>query len=132
MAYIYQADIYCDECGEKIKEYLRGIDEVPSDPDDESSYDSDEYPKWGRDDEECDCPQHCGSHEHCENAIELSDGSQVGCLIGNNLTSYGVEYVKQAVAEGGMVAREVWATEFDWVDLPATDDDLDGEGSDDE
>lgn len=40
-AYIYNADIYCEECGEAIRTRLT----CPGDPDDERSYDSDKYPK---------------------------------------------------------------------------------------
>ena len=118
MCVIYQADVYCDDCGRDIVRRLKGEGKNPADFDDENLYDSDEYPKDGDDDEESDSPQHCGNGADCVNAIVLSDGSKVGCLIGTNLTSEGMDYVREAVQEGGMVAREVWRDEFDYIDFP--------------
>ena len=96
MAYIYCADIYCDSCGEAIKEELdqRGL--TPAD----------EYPKWVSDSEKSDCPQHCGNHAKCLEAIELDSGRKIGAPTGE-LTTYGVEYLREAIAEGGEVA-EFW------------------------
>ena len=84
----------------------------------EDTGDTDDYPQWGSDDEESDCPQHCGNGENCVNSITLSNGSKIGCLIGTNLTTDGVEYVKEAVKEGGLCATEVWQVEFDYIDFP--------------
>lgn len=141
MCYIYAADIYCDDCGEDIKRRLaeqfyntpgsvtlpdgsemvdfESVEDLAEylDSMDERDYDSDDYPKGGLDDEETDSPQHCGSHADCINAIELPDGTRIGALISDNLTSYGVEYVKEAVSEGGVVS-EFWRSVFDWVDFP--------------
>jgi len=62
--YIYQADVYCDTCGAEIRLALK--DRSPENRDDETSYDSNEYPKGPYpEDQESDCPQHCGSHEKC-------------------------------------------------------------------
>jgi hypothetical protein len=107
MAYIYFADIYCNSCGEAIKEDLdkRGL--TPGHPDDEYTYDSDEYPKWASDSEESDCPQHCGNHAECLEAIELESGYKIGAPIGQ-LTSDAVEYLREAISAGGEVA-EFWA-----------------------
>jgi len=142
MAGIYCADIYCDDCVEDIKNRI--ADELWNDcasamtPDgfvtrehfhnreelelylenmDERDYDSDSYPKYCSDDEESDCPQHCGSHEDCLDPTLLSDGSKVGHCFGNDLTSVGVEYVKEAVRDGGLVA-ELWRETYDWIDFP--------------
>ncbi len=111
MPYIYCADIYCDSCGEAIKEDLSILDLAPPDPNDERTYDSDEYPKWIGDSEESDCPQHCGNHAKCLEAVELESGRKIGAPIGE-LTTQGVEYLREAVAEGGEVA-EFWAYHFD-------------------
>jgi hypothetical protein len=110
MAYIYCADIYCDSCGEAIKEDLdqRGL--TPADPSDEYTYDSDEYPKQVGDDGESDCPQHCGNHGECLEAIELDSGFKIGAPIGE-LTLDGVEYLREAIAEGGEVA-EFWEEHY--------------------
>ena len=117
MAYIYQAEIWCHDCGEKIKDDI--LTEHPDWEDKfefEDEYDSDEFPKYANDDAETDCPQHCGSGADCINAIELSDGSKIGCLIGTALTTDGIEYVKQAVKEGGLCA-ELWRKEFDYIEF---------------
>lgn len=41
--YIYKADLYCESCGEQIRERLQST--APDDPNDEHTYDSDDYPK---------------------------------------------------------------------------------------
>jgi hypothetical protein len=109
MAYVYNADIYCDDCGQLI------IDDLNKEGLDDEG-DSDGYPQPCDDDAESDSPQHCGNL-NCVNAVTLPDGSKIGCLIGTNLTAVGVEYVKQAVKEGGLVA-EFWREQFDFIDFP--------------
>lgn len=109
-AYIYCADVFCEDCGEKIRQALDYEGLAPADPEDEYSYDSDDYPKGPYPDGggEADCPQHCGAGADCLNAIELSDGTKIGAWLENDLTSEGAEYVRQAVQEGGEVAA-LWA-----------------------
>lgn len=111
MAFVYQADIFCDDCGRDIRNRLDAEGKCPADPEDERTYDSDEYPKCCGDDEESDSPQHCGSHDDCLNAHILPSGRKIGCLIGTSLTSHGVSYVEEAIADGGEVA-EFWYDEF--------------------
>jgi hypothetical protein len=108
-AYIYNADIYCEDCGEAIRKELTREGSAPENPDDERSYDSDEFPKGPYPDGggESDSPQHCGSGEGCLNAIELSDGHKIGAWLENELTMEGVAYVQEAISEGGEVA-EMW------------------------
>ncbi|MHA2135989.1 MAG: hypothetical protein ACW99J_19185 [Candidatus Thorarchaeota archaeon] len=140
MAGVYSADIFCDDCIEYIKDdicqqlwdsrnkascpngtpvidfsscaalnrYLRGMDE--------QYYCSGNYPKYSDDDEESDCPQHCGAGDDCLNAIEMSDGHKIGYFFGNSLTTEGIDYVKEAVREGGTVAVEVWKPLYDDID----------------
>ena len=110
MAAIYCADVWCDDCADQIREDIQASGHAPTDPDDERSYDSDEYPKHTSDNEESDWPQHCAAHAECINAIELSDGSKVGYLFGS-LTVDGVCYVIEAISEGGLVA-ELWKDHF--------------------
>lgn len=119
MPYIYQADCYCDSCGEAIKQELlkTASEQQKEDWQDETSYDSDEFPKWRDKNEKSDSPQHCGSHEDCLECIVLEDGTKIGALLSTSLTSYGVEYVKEAVKNGGLVA-EFWRDAFDWIDFP--------------
>lgn len=80
--YIFQAECYCDECGEKICAECQANGTAPTDPDDQYSYDSDEYPKSCPDEEETDCPQHCGG---CGVPLEY------------RLTDEGVQYVLEAI-----------------------------------
>jgi hypothetical protein len=81
-AYIYQADIYCEDCGQAIKTELDKAGKTPADPDDEYTFDSDEYPKGPYSDGggEADSPQHCAD---CHTFLE------------NPLTSDGREYVRE-------------------------------------
>jgi len=154
MAGIYNADIYCDDCIEKIKDdiaqELWDKREGGACPDgtptidfesckalndylremDETTYDSGEYPKYASDDEESDSPQHCGSHEDCEYADDLGDGHKIGCFLENPLTSEGYDYVKEAVAEDvragcdDSVAVVVWAPFYD-IEVGNDDADFD-------
>jgi len=123
--YFYAADIFCKDCGEKIREDITEEGFAPPDVDDESSYDSGEFPKGPYPDGggESDSPQHCGSGSDCPNAIEFAvdscgfgDGIKVGCWLENELTGEGVEYVKEAIREGGEVA-ELWAEYYIDYDL---------------
>lgn len=79
-AYIYQADLVCPECAKKIMAQLDAEGGRPRDPDDEHTYDSDDYPKGPYADGggESDGPQNCGN---CHVWLE------------NPLTSHGVEQV---------------------------------------
>ncbi len=113
MAAIYQADVWCTDCADLIRSDIRckakGA-ELPFNPGDERTYDSDEYPKYASDDEESDSPQHCASGESCLNAVELPSGRKVGLLFGS-LTSDGVAYLRQSALEGGEVAA-LWVKHF--------------------
>ena len=108
MSYIYLADVWCDACGRAICRRLKREGKAPANPDDEWTFDSDEYPKRAGDDEEADTPQNCAAGEECINAIELPSGGKVGLLFGE-LTRDGVEYVKEAIAEAqeGVGSEEV-------------------------
>jgi len=90
-AYIYCAEIYCEECGRAIRERITKEGNAPANIDDETTFDSDEFPKGGG---ESDCPQHCGAHEDCINAY-TPDGweCKVGAFLENDLTADGIEYV---------------------------------------
>jgi len=103
MIYIYQADVWCDKCGNALCEQL----EPPEHPEDESSYDSDEYPKAGPDDEEADCPQHCAAGEDCLDAVTLPSGQKVGAILGG-LTIEGVDYVRRF----GTEVANLWRQHF--------------------
>lgn len=110
LVYIYAAEFYCEDCGEAIRKRVTSEGYTPVDPDNEFSYISDIYPKGPYPDGggKSDCPQHCGAGPECLNAIELMDGSKVGVWLENELTIDGVEYVREAIREGGEMA-EMWA-----------------------
>lgn len=116
--YIYQADCWCNSCGKAICDRIAAEGFAPEDPDDERTFDSDEYPKYCGEDEESDGPQHCAAMDECLEAEVLSDGSRVGALLSTSLTTYGVDHLKEMVAEGGNPAlHEFWKSQFDWVDF---------------
>lgn len=77
MAYIYQADVYCDDCGQAIKA------KCPK-PNYPQPWDTDDYPASASEDEPTDSPQHCG-----------------GCHVplDNPLTDEGLLYVLEAIEE---------------------------------
>lgn len=95
MPYIYSADIYCDDCGEAIRDNIPNSGEF----DDDTLYDSDEYPKYCCGDSSADSPQHCGD---CGEFLE------------NDLTEHGAQYVfdaiKRDIESGALdsVAVTVW------------------------
>jgi hypothetical protein len=77
-AYIYNADIYCDDCTHDIMAgIMRGTD----------TGDSSDYPQGPFDNGggEADCPQHCGA---------------CGVFLENPLTADGYDYVREALADG--------------------------------
>ena len=78
-AYVYQAELYCEPCGSKISANV-AADKRPADVFDESSYESDDYPKgpYSQGGGESDTPQHC-------NACSI--------LLDNPLTENGLKYV---------------------------------------
>lgn len=120
--YIYAADIYCWDCGEAICDELDKKGQAPPDHYIESMYDSGDYPKGPYPDGggAADSPQHCGAGAECLNAIEFPDGPKVGAWLENELTVEGVEYVREAICEGGEVA-EMWADFYcDYVNLFTT------------
>lgn len=84
-AYIYQAALYCDACGEWIRKELARSGRAP-DPNNEYTYDSDDYPKGPFDNGggEADCPQHCDA---------------CGTFLENPLTQEGYEHVRDAIEE---------------------------------
>lgn len=110
MGSIYQADMWCDECTKGIKEDHAKGGFVPADPDDQHTYDSDQYPKDCDVTCESDCPQHCaGCHVFLE----------------NDLTCDGADYVREAVKDDietghhDSVALTEWMPFYDWIDYGA-------------
>ena len=100
-AYIFSAALYCEECTQDILVHTTPPKDY--DPDNESSWDSDEYPKgpFAQGGGEADCPQHCDS---CQLFLE------------NPLTSDGEAYVHDAAKEKpqGPVVQE-WLLYYDYL-----------------
>jgi hypothetical protein len=100
LAYIYQADIYCEDCAKDIM--LRT-------PDKRAEEDSNAYPQGPYDNGggEADCPQHCGS---------------CGVFLENPLTGYGCEYVCEALGQitydnaGNRPVLRTWAARYAGTD----------------
>jgi hypothetical protein len=112
-AYMYNAGLLCEECGESKQVELKGTKE-------ESSGESDVYPKGPYPDGggECDTPQHCDS---CEKFLQ------------NPLTPDGDDYVRESYSEArvGLKTKRIkskmnrslwvtqqWANHYDYLDLP--------------
>ena len=113
---IFAADVWCADCAENIKRRIQALGTAPADPNDQWSYDSDDYPKDCDVSCESDTPQHCAAGADCINATDIGDGFKVGVWLENDLTTDGDDYVKDAVREGGVVA-ELWASYYDYLDF---------------
>jgi hypothetical protein len=88
--YAYQAEPWCDECARKIKAQLRLEAKACGRPsEDIDTGDTDDYPQWGSDDEETDCPEHCAG---------------CGVFLENPLTDNGQRYVGERLADA-LVAK---------------------------
>ena len=104
-AYIYAADLWCGKCGESTCERLDNPRGMLTD----APYDSDEYPQPAPDGGgESDSPAHCGSGLECLDPIVLPNGRKIGAWLKNELTMDGIDYVREAIADGGLVAN-LWA-----------------------
>lgn len=118
MAYMYQAEMWCDDCGRDICASLKRARKAPRNPADETSFDSDDYPKYvGDDTGYADSPSHCGGGEHCLGAkVDLADYLKapairalveaseprlryVGESLGDSLTDYGRQYLDEMLAD---------------------------------
>lgn len=84
-AYVFQAALLCADCGAATRLELEGANAAPIDPNDESSYDSDTFPKgpYASGAGEADSPQHCDA---CGEFLE------------NPLTPDGRHYVAERLA----------------------------------
>ena len=83
LGYTYAADVYCKPCGDKIRASLDASGRTPANVQDETTFDSGEYPKGPVDFayEEADYPDVCAT---CGVAME------------NPLTEYGTEQLLAA------------------------------------
>jgi|SRR5579872_1047186 len=110
MAYIYQADTWCDACGQKIREELTAQGKAPEDPDDETSYDSGDFPKYyDAENEEADSPQNCG---------KTNQFLTYGTFLKNRLTSDGYQSLKSMLDEQGeslTTPADEWADYYQFI-----------------
>ncbi len=115
MCYAYNADIYCDACGKEIKKDLdrQGI---------EDEGDTDGYPQWFDDGSEADSPQHCGNGEDCLFAEEVELGWRVGCFLENELTTDGIEYVKEQHQKSPSAITRRWVDFYGIKEEPEEDE----------
>lgn len=92
--FIYEADIYCETCGQAIRDALDKTGDRPTDWRDESTHDSNEYPQGPFEAGEADYPWHCGG---------------CGLFLENPLTSEGIRYVAEAISEKHGLCTGEWA-----------------------
>ena len=120
MAYIYQADIYCDDCGELIMRDLeRDLEANGTLPE---LVDSEDWPVDIGDPGEGDVPDHCGAGCACENAIDAGTYEsgpmkgrthRVGMALENDLSDRGVQYVVDALKAGSGCVLDIWREQLD-------------------
>lgn len=120
MFYIYNADVYCEACGEAIKADLDSKGLRPDHSDDESTYDSGDYPKGPYPYEEADHPEHCGSGDDCLEPL-IIDGEKYGKFFGNPLTDEGLKRLLRMARANEDHASELidlWGETYgdDWLD----------------
>jgi hypothetical protein len=101
MVYIYQAALLCEECGEKCREEITDEGKAPEDPEDEGSYDSDDFPKGPQEEGESDSPSHCDA---CQAFLE------------SPLTDEGADYVLQECERTLRGERDAGDVLRQWVD----------------
>ena len=92
--YIYQADIYCEECGTDIAFRT-------AKPDYPKPWDTNDFP-MAVDNEESDCPEHCAS---CQVFLE------------NPLTKDGQDYVLEAVWEAAVDGKGLKDIVLEWFNF---------------
>jgi len=105
--YVFQAALYCAECGEALARDLhqRGV---------EDSGDSDDFPQGPFADGggEADSPQHCDSGPQCLAAKSIG-GRRVGAFLENPLTSDGEAYVSKSLEDTpGSPLVQFWAHHY--------------------
>jgi len=125
-AFIYCADVYCEACGEDIRRRLTEEGKAPAEPDDECTYDSDDFPKGPYKDGggKSDSPQHCGSGEDCLNPTVI-DGEKYGCFLENELTEEGKRYVTDELNDDPGPVVKFWAEHYDISVVEEEDEDED-------
>lgn len=126
--YFYNADIYCEDCGDDIKRRIRKELKATGSKDSPVSQDSNEWPQAVADGGgESDCPQHCASQGECLNATAYLDSDhKSGLFLENPLTSDGEEYVREQHRTNCSAITQMWLEHYG-----LTVEDKDSEESDD-
>jgi len=101
LVYVYAADLLCEDCGKKCREELTAEGKAPEDPDDEVSYDSDDFPKGPTEEGSSDSPSHC---------------SDCGCFLETELTDVGVDELLSDCERAMRGDREANDVLLQWVD----------------
>lgn len=116
--YCYSGGIYCEDCGDSIRDDLANTNHAPKNWDNTKSYDSDDFPKGPYPDGggEADSPLHCEAGGDCLNALWIGQGSKVGAFLENPLTKVGEEYMREAIKISGKPASL-------WIDFYETERD---------
>jgi hypothetical protein len=101
-AYVYRAALWCSDCASEVMGRLAAAGKAPASPDDEHTYDSDDYPKGPcpNGGGEADFPQHCAG---CE------------VFLKNPLTSDGCAYVEEALSHGAAEGVLLAWADFYWL-----------------
>lgn len=116
--YAYHAELWCDDCGRLIKDDCELAGQ-------EDSGDTNDYPQYSDEERsETDCPNHCANMEDCRDAIELADGSKIGVLLEEQLTSEGRTYVLEEHARKPSEITELWLYTFG-ITSPDSEEDED-------
>lgn len=100
--FMYAADLYCEKCGENIREQLLEEQDTKRNTDD-----SDEWPQEVDVSGEADSPWHCGSGADCLEAEEI-DGEKYGKFLENDLTEDGIEYVRDKHDDEPTAVTRFW------------------------
>jgi hypothetical protein len=90
LAYVFQSALYCEECGDKIKNRLSS----KADTGDSNDYPQGPYNDGGG---EADSPQFCDSGKACSNKVVVPSGTSIGCPLGNPLTRDGIKEINETV-----------------------------------
>lgn len=132
MAYIYAADLFCDECGKAICDRLTTAGQRPENPEDDRTFDSGDYPKSVGEVGESDSVDHCASGETCLNAETIGD-RKVGSWLGNDLTDDGLKGLNEQIIDPENFNNPIihqWRTWYrDYCDLEPLPIDLVADGA---
>ena len=112
MAYIYQAELWCNSCGEGIRSELTNAGKRPADG---TLADSDEWPAHIGTPDASDSVHHCASGEACYNALDLTEYREPGdpwTLYGAETWGIGELLTEELTEHGARELRETLSAEY--------------------